>query len=150
MNSGMRPLALVGIVSALVAVNAHAQSKTAPPAQVTTAVTVVAQREPVITVVAPRETPSDTASAKRQQPPTGIGNAVDADGDGIADAPATAARAGATGRPSGKRSAPAAPATQAGDCDDKEAQAALSSACAKSNPLYKDKGVQGENPLHAP
>ena len=149
MKSGMGPVALFGIVSALVGATAHAQSNNAP-AQVTPAVTVVAQREPVITVVAPRETPSDAAAAKRRQPPAGIGKAVDADGDGIADAPAAAARAGATGRPSSKRSAPATAATQTGECDSKDAHAAPSSACAKNNPVYKDKGAQGENPLHAP
>ena len=151
MKSGMGSVALAGIVCALLAPTAHAQSNTSAPAQVTPAVTVVAQREPVITVVAPRERPANAASVKRPQPPPGIGKAVDADGDGIADAPATGARAGASGRASGKRSATAAAAsTPSGDCDDKDARAASSRACAKSNPLYKDKGTQGENPLHAP
>ena len=146
MKSGMRSLALAGIVSALGAAAALAQSNTSAPAQVTPAVTVVAQREPVITVVAPRETPSDAAAVKRRQaPPAGIGKAVDADGDGIADA---AARAGTTGRTAGKRSVPAA--APARDCDDKAARTAPGEACTKRNPLYKDKGVQGEPPLHAP
>ena len=130
MRSRMRPLVLVGIVGALGAGPAVAQSP--PPAQmeVTQAVTVVAQREAVVTVVAPRETPSAPKTAKPRQTPQGIGKAVDADGDGLADAPAAAAKAR--------------------DCGDKAARTTQKSACAKGNPLYKDKTVQGQNPLHEP
>ncbi len=130
MRSRMWPLALVGIVSALGAGSAHAQSNPAAHAQVTQAVTVVAQREPVVTVVAPRETPSPVKTVKRQQAPAGIGRAVDADGDGLADAPAAAA--------------------QAKDCGDKSVRTTQKSACAKGNPQYKDKTTQGQNPLHKP
>ena len=130
MRSTMRPLALFGILSALGAGSAPAQSTQPVQAQVTQAVTVVAQREPVVTVVAPRETPSAVKTVKRQQAPAGIGRAVDADGDGLADAPATAA--------------------QAKDCGDKAVRTTQKSACAKGNPQYKDKTTQGQNPLHKP
>jgi len=149
MRSRMRPLALVGIVSALGAGAAHAQSNDSVQPQVTQAVTVFAQREPVITVLAPRETPSAVKTARPQQSAARIGKAVDADGDGLADASAAAAREGATGRPSGKRTDPTA-AAQAQDCGDKAARTAQKSACAKSNPQYKDKTAQGQNPLHEP
>jgi hypothetical protein len=117
---------------------------------VTEAVTVVAQREPVVTVVAPRETPSEAAAAPRPRTPPAIGKAVDADGDGIADAPAGAARTGTTGRPSGKRSPAATSAKPGPDCDDKDASATSKAACSQSNPIYKDKAAQGQNPLHVP
>ena len=130
MRSRMRPLVLVGIVSALGAGPAVAQSHPPAQTQVTQAVTVVAQREPVITVVAPRETPSAVKTVKRQQAPAGIGTAVDADGDGLADAPAAAA--------------------QAKDCGDKSVRTTQKSACAKGNPQYKDKTTQGQNPVHEP
>ena len=130
MRSRLRPLVLVSIVSALGAGPAVAQSH--PPAQtpVTQAVTVVAQREPVITVVAPRETPSAVKTVKRQPAPAGIGTAVDADGDGLADAPTAAA--------------------QAKDCGDKSVRTTQKSACAKGNPQSKDKTTQGQNPVHEP
>jgi len=130
MRSRLRPLVLVGIVSALGAGPAVAQSHPPAQTQVTQAITVVAQREPVITVLAPRETPSAVKTVKRQHAPAGIGKAVDADGDGLADAPAAAA--------------------QAKDCGDKAARTTQKSACAKGNPQYKDKTTQGQNPLHAP
>jgi hypothetical protein len=126
----LRPLVLVGIVSALGAGPAVAQSHPPAQTQVTQAVTVVAQREPVVTVLAPRETPSAVKTVKRQQLPAGIGKAVDADGDGLADAPAAAA--------------------QAKDCGDKAVRTTQKSACAKGNPQYKDKTTQGQNPLHKP
>ena len=69
-------------------------------------------------------------TVKRQQAPAGIGKAVDADGDGLADAPAAAA--------------------QAKDCGDKSVRTTQKSACAKGNPQYKDKTTQGQNPLHEP
>ena len=143
MKSRMRPLALVGIAGALAAASGHAQN-TPAPAQVTQAITVVAQREPVVTVLAPRETPN-SAPARPAQPPPGIGKALDADGDGIADAPVDAAGAGKSGRPSGKRSVPVAATAQ--ECADKD-RAAPASVCAKSNPLYTDKAMQGHNPVH--
>jgi hypothetical protein len=126
----MRPLAVVGILSALGAGPAVAQSPPPVQTQVTQAVTVLAQREPVVTVLAPRETPSAVKTVKRQQAPVGIGKAVDADGDGLADAPAAAA--------------------QAKDCGDKAVRTTQKSACAKGNPQYKDKTTQGQNPLHKP
>jgi hypothetical protein len=126
----MRPLALVGIVSALGVASAHAQSNPSTQAQVTQAVTVVAKREPVVTVLAPRETPAAATTAKRRPMPAGIGKAVDANGDGLADAPAAAARAK--------------------DCGDKAPRTTQKSACAQSNPQYKDKTAQGQNPLREP
>jgi hypothetical protein len=143
MKSRVRPLAVVGIVGALAAVPAHAQSNA--PAQVTQTVTVVAQREPVITVLAPRETSNAVPVTSPRQTPPGIGTAVDADGDGLADAPTP--REGKSGRPTGKQTVPAAAPRPA--CADK-ARAEATSACATSNPQYKDKAVQGQNPLHEP
>ena len=64
MRSRMRPLVLAGIVSALGAASGHAQSNESTQPQVTQAVTVVAQREPVITVLAPREKSSGPADAQ--------------------------------------------------------------------------------------
>lgn len=147
MRSRMRPLVLAGIVSALGAASGHAQSTTQP--QVTQAVTVVAQREPVITVLAPREKSSGPA-APRRPTPAAIGKAVDADGDGLADAPAGAARESTSGRPSGKQGVPTTAAAKTQDCGDKTASATQKAACANSNPKYADKATQGQNPLHEP
>jgi hypothetical protein len=140
----MRSLALAGIVSALGGVPAHAQSSAAAQQpQVTQAITVVAKREAVITVLAPRETPSAPATPRRQGP-AGIGKAVDADGDGIADAPA--GRNAATARLTNKRAAVAAPAKH---CDDKDAST-VKPACVRNSPQPQDKATQGRNPLHEP
>jgi hypothetical protein len=141
---------------------AHAQSNAPAQPQVTQAVTVVAQREPavtvvaqrepVVTVLAPRETPSGTAAAKRSQTPSGIGTAVDADGDGIADAKGPATRGSRTARASGKRTATAATApSTAGTCG-KDARGGAEPACAsaRQNPVYEDKATQGQNSLHEP
>jgi len=149
MKTRMRPLALVGIVSALGAGSALAQSNASAQPQVTQAITVVAQREPVITVLAPREKSSGPAEPRRQAPPA-IGRAVDADGDGLADAPAGTARESTSGRPSGKHGAPTAAAAKTKDCGDKAASATQKSACANNNPKYADKATQGQSPLHEP
>jgi hypothetical protein len=148
MKTRMRPLALVGIVSALGAGSALAQSNASAQPQVTQAITVVAQREPVITVLAPREKSSGPAEPRRQAPPA-IGRAVDADGDGIADAPEGTARESTSGRPSGKHGGPTT-AAKTQDCGDKTASTTQKSACANSNPKYADKGTQGQNPPHEP
>jgi hypothetical protein len=158
----MRRVALLGIVGALSVGAAHAQSNASAQPQVTQAVTVVAQREPavtvvaqrepVVTVLAPRETASGTAAAKRPQTPSGIGTAVDADGDGIADAKGPATRGSRTGRASGKRTATAtATASSTAGCT-KDERGAAEPACAsaKQNPVYEDKATQGQNPLHEP
>ena len=139
-------LAALAILSANWATVVHAQTNAAATPPVTTAVTVVAQREAVITVVAPREPSSGQQTGKRQHEPVRTQKAVDADGDGMADAPAPAARQGKTGKTSGKRSpeAPATAATPGQDCDDEDPRAS----CARSNPLYKDKATQSQNPLH--
>lgn len=139
-------LAAVAILSANWAAVANAQSNAASPAPVTTAVTVVAQREAVVTVVAPREVSSGQPTGKRQHEPVRVMKAVDADGDGLADAPAPTARQGKTGKTSGKRTvgAPATAAASGEDCDDQDKRAA----CAGSNPLHKDKATQSQNPLH--
>jgi hypothetical protein len=145
----MRPLVLAGIVGALGAASGHAQSNESTQPQVTQAVTVVAQREPVITVLAPREKSSGPATPKRQAP-AAIGRAVDADGDGLADAPAGAARESTSGRPSGKHGAPAAAASKTQDCNDKAASTTQKSVCANSNPKYADSATPSQNPLHEP
>ena len=142
MRSRIRPLVLAGIVSALGAASGHAQSNESTQPQVTQVVTVVAQREPVITVLAPREKSSDPAASRRQTP-AAIGRAVDADGDGLADAPAGAARESTSGRPSGKHGVPTAAAAKTRDCVDKAASTTQKSACA-------NKATQGQNPLHEP
>ena len=149
MRSRIRPLILTGIVSALGAASGHAQSNESTQPQVTQVVTVVAQREPVITVLAPREKSSGPATPRRQAP-AAIGRAVDADGDGLADAPAGAARESTSGRPSGKHGAPAAAASKPQDCNDKAASTTQKSVCANSNPKYADRVTQGQNPLHEP
>ena len=159
MRIWMKPLTLVVILSASGGGAALAQSNTAAPAPVTEAVTVVATRVPVITVVAPREVPSGAATGKRQPAPVTTSKAVDRDGDGLADAPAAAApRDAATGRPTGKRqaTAPASSTATDNDCDDaaerpgapRDAAKVPASGCAKQNPLYKPSTVQGSNPLH--
>jgi len=149
MRSRMRPLVLAGIVGALGAASGHAQSNESTQPQVTQAVTVVAQREPVITVLAPREKSSGPPTPKRQAP-AAIGRAVDADGDGLADAPAGTARESTSGRPSGKHGAPTAAAAKTKDCGDKAASATQKSACSNSNPKYADKATQGQSPLYEP
>ena len=111
--------------------------------------TVVSHREPVITVLAPRENLSDPAEPRRQAP-AAIGRAVDADGDGLADAPAGTARESTSGRPSGKHGAPMTAAAKTQDCGDKAASTTQKSACANSTPKYANKATQGQNPLHEP
>jgi hypothetical protein len=121
MNTWMNPLAGLALLGAFGAGSAIAQSRVEPANAVTTAVTVSAQREPTITVLAPREAASGLPTGKRQHQPMTVTKAVDLDGDGMADAPKTAPRDTATGQSSGKRQhAPATtqdPADQ--DCDGK-------------------------------
>lgn len=147
MEARKAAVAAVAILSATWAGSALAQSKAASPAPapapVATAVTVVAQREAVVTVVAPREASSGMPTGKRQYNPVRITKAVDADGDGLADAPATAERQGKTGSTKRVAATPAA-ATDTEDCDDKDER----TACKDQNPLYTDGTQQGQNPLH--
>ncbi len=154
MKSRMKPLAALALLGAFGSGTAPAQSNTAPANTVPTAVTVAAKREPVITVLAPRE----PATGEQQHVPVKIGKAVDLDGDGLADAPtksrhappvpkarhdddcddaaersATTPRDAATGQASGKREQPKADTAKSG--------------CAASNPLYGQKTAQGQNPV---
>jgi hypothetical protein len=172
----MNPLAGLALLGALGAASAIAQSSPDPANAVTTAVTVSAQRESTITVLAPREAASGLATGKRQHAPVTISKAVDLDGDGMADAPKAAPRDIATGQSSGKRQhAPATthdPADQ--DCDGKAeksdatprgvaagqtnvkrsnpssevAAAHGQMGCAQRNPIHKPNAVSGENPLY--
>ncbi|HEX9773704.1 MAG TPA: hypothetical protein VGA44_09575 [Steroidobacteraceae bacterium] len=121
MNTWMNPLAGLALLGALGAGSAIAQSSAEPANAVTTAVTVSAQREPTITVLAPREAASGLPTGKRQHAPVTITKAVDVDGDGMADAPKAAPRDVATGQSSGKRQhAPATTQDAADqDCDGK-------------------------------
>jgi hypothetical protein len=150
METTKTALAALAILGANWAIAANAQSNASAPPPVTTAVTVVAQREAVVTVVAPREAASGQPTGKRQHEPVRVQKAVDADGDGLADAPAPAERQGKTGKTSGKRTAemPATAAQSGEDCDDTNKRAAPDAACVKSNPLYKDDPKQGQNALH--
>ena len=103
----------------------------------------------MITVLAPREKSSD-AAAPRRQASAAIGRAVDADGDGLADAPAGAARESTSGRSSGKHGVPTPAAAKTQDCNDKAASTTQKSVCANSTPKYANKATQGQNPLHEP
>lgn len=156
MKAGMRPIALVGILGALGAASAAAQSSAqaqVPAATpVTPAVTVVAQRVPVVTVLAPRETPSGAPAGKRQNVPASIGKADDADGERIADAPAVPARAARTAPSSDERAtrARAASAAPGADCGEKDPRTAPASPCARGNPnpVHQDKVSSGVSPPH--
>jgi hypothetical protein len=158
MKSRMKFLAALALLGAFGSGTAPAQSNTVPASTVPTAVTVAAKREPVVTVLAPRERSTGMQTATQQHAPVTIGKAVDLDGDGLADAPsksrhappvpkarhdgdcddaaersATTPRDAATGQASGKREQPKAETAKSG--------------CAAGNPLYGQKTAQGQNPL---
>ena len=142
----------VGVLCALGGGVALAQSVAATATPVTPVVTVVAKREPVVTVLAPRVSASEAPVVRRRPTPARNGKAVDADGAGLADAPSSAGRSIATTRSSQPRTASAAvkSAVASPDCGERKAETASKTTCAKANPLYADKAPQGRNPLHEP
>jgi len=142
----------VGVLCALGGDVALAQSAAATATPVTPVVTVVAKREPVVTVLAPRVSASEAPVVRRHPTQARIGKAVDADGDGLADAPSAAGRSIVTTRSSQPRTAsvPVKSAAASPDCGERKADSASKTTCAKANPVYADKAPRGRNPLHEP
>jgi len=139
----------VGVLCALGGSVALAQSTAATAPPVTPAVTVVAKREPVVTVIAPRIAASEAPVTRRQSTTPARGKAVDADGDGLADAQ-TARSKTAVPRSDSRTATSVKSATAPRECGEQKPGSASKSACGKANPLYADKAAQARNPVHEP